>query len=128
MYRSSGVLAHFKGVCAFLEIVVQHASCQKEETIYYPCKVCKNIVMFKDHKVIREHLVRSDFMYNYFIWTKHGETQSGIESIIDERAEENMCILDDVCSHHDDSSEEVEDNSNQKSKTKARAKEEGCHS
>jgi hypothetical protein len=128
MCRSSGVLAHFKGVCAFLETVVQHASCQKEETIYYPCKVCKNIVMFKDHEVIREHLVWSGFMYNYFIWTKHGETQSGTESIIDERAEENMCILDDVCSHHDDSSEEVEDNSNQKSKTKARAKEEGCHS
>jgi hypothetical protein len=27
MYQSSDVPAHFKGVCAFLEIVVQHASC-----------------------------------------------------------------------------------------------------
>jgi hypothetical protein len=92
------VLAHFKGVCAFLETTVQ----QKEETIYYPCKVCKNVVMFKDHEVICEHLVHSGFMDNYFIWTKNCETQLGTQSIIDERAEENMGIPDDVCSHHDD--------------------------
>jgi hypothetical protein len=58
--------------------------------------------MFKDHEVIREHMVRSCFMDNYFIWTKHGETQPTTESIIDERAKENMSIPDDVCSHHDD--------------------------
>jgi hypothetical protein len=62
MYRLSDVLAHFKGVCAFLKTIVQHASHQKEATIYYPCKVCKNDVMFKDHEVIREHLVRIGFM------------------------------------------------------------------
>jgi hypothetical protein len=45
------VLAHFKGVCTFLEIAIEHASRQKEEAIYCPCKVCKNIVMFKDHEV-----------------------------------------------------------------------------
>jgi hypothetical protein len=56
-------------------------------------------MMFKDREVIREHLVRSGFMDNYFIWTKHGETRPGTESIIDERAEENMGIPDDVCSH-----------------------------
>jgi hypothetical protein len=44
-------------------------------------------------------------MDNYFIWTKYGETQPRTESIIDERAEENMCIPDDVCSHHDDGCE-----------------------
>jgi hypothetical protein len=37
--------------------------------------------------------------------TKHGETQPGTESIIDERAEENMDIRDDVCSHLDDGCE-----------------------
>jgi hypothetical protein len=52
IYRSSDVLAHFKGVCAFLETDVQHASCQKEEIIYCPCKVCKNVMMFKDREVI----------------------------------------------------------------------------
>jgi hypothetical protein len=67
MYRPNDVLAHFKEVCAFFETVVQHASCQKEETIYCICKVCKNIVMFKDHEVIHEHLVQSGFMDNYFI-------------------------------------------------------------
>jgi hypothetical protein len=56
MYRSSDVLAHLKGVCAFLE-----------KKIYCPCKVCKNVVMFKDREVIHEHLVQSGFMDNYFI-------------------------------------------------------------
>jgi hypothetical protein len=106
MYRSSDVLAHFKGVCAFFETVVQHASCQKEETIYCPWKVCENDVMFKDCEVIREHLVQSGFMDNYFIWTKHGETQPWTGSIIDERAKENMGIPNDVCSHHEDGCED----------------------
>jgi hypothetical protein len=105
MYRSADVLAHFKGVCAFLETIVQRASCLKEETIYCPYKVCKNVLMFKDNEVICEHLVQSGFMDNYFIWIKHSETQLGTESIIDERAEENMVIPDDVCSHHDDGCE-----------------------
>jgi hypothetical protein len=106
MYRSSDVLAHFKGVCAFFKTVVQHAPCQKEGTIYCPCKLCMNDVMFKDLEVIHEHLVQSGFMDNYFIWTKHDETQPGTESIIDERAKENMSIPDDMCSHHDDGCED----------------------
>jgi hypothetical protein len=106
MYQSSDVLAHINGVCAFLETVVQHASHHKEETIYCPCKVCKDDVMFKDCEVIHEHLVQSGFMDNYFIWTKHDETQSGTESIIDERVEENMDIPDNMCSHHDDGCED----------------------
>jgi hypothetical protein len=85
---------------------VQHASHHKEETIYCPCKVFKNDVMFKDREVIREHLVWSGFLDNYIIWTKHGETQPEIESIIDERAEENMDIPDDVCSDHDNGCED----------------------
>jgi hypothetical protein len=106
MHRSSDVLAHFKGVCAFSKTTVQHASRQKEETIYCPCKVCKNIVMFKDREIIHEHLVQSGFMDNYIIWTKHSETQLGTESNIDERAEENMGIPNDVCSHHNDGCED----------------------
>jgi hypothetical protein len=62
--------------------------------------------MFKDHEVIREHLVLSDFMNNYFIWTKHGETQPRIENIVDKRAEENIDILDHMYSHHDDGCED----------------------
>jgi hypothetical protein len=64
-----------------------------------------NDVMFKDHEGIRKHLVWSGFMDNYFLWTKHGETQPRIESTIDEREEETMGIPDDVCSHHDDGCE-----------------------
>jgi hypothetical protein len=82
------------------------ASRCKEETIYFPCKVCKNVVMFEDCEVIHEHLVRTGFMDNYLISTKHGETQLGTESIIHERAEENMGIPDDVCSHHNDRCED----------------------
>jgi hypothetical protein len=54
LYEDGGpimdVLAHFKGVCAFFETDVQHASRQKEETIYCPCKACKKVVMFKDRQ------------------------------------------------------------------------------
>jgi hypothetical protein len=63
-------------------------------------------MMFKDRDVIYKHLVQSGFIDNYFIWTKHGKIQPGTESIIDERAEENMGIPDDVCSHHDDGCED----------------------
>jgi hypothetical protein len=86
-----------------LEAAAQHATHEKEEAIYYPCKVCNNNVMYlyKNHEIIREHLVQSGFMDNYFIWSKHGETQPRIESIIDEREEENM-NADHVYSHNDD--------------------------
>jgi hypothetical protein len=69
MYQSGDVLAHFKGVSIFLEAVVQHDTCEKEEVIYCPCKVCNNNMtcMYKDHKIICEHLVQSGFMDNYFI-------------------------------------------------------------
>jgi hypothetical protein len=65
---------------------------RKKEAIYCPCKVCNNNMMYlyKDHEIIRQHLVHSGFMNNYFIWSKHGETQPRTESIIDEREEENM--------------------------------------
>jgi hypothetical protein len=62
--------------------------------------------MFKDCEIIYEHLVQSGFMNNYFIWTKHSETQPRIENIVDERAEENMDVLDHVRSHHDDGCED----------------------
>jgi hypothetical protein len=57
--------------------------------------------LYTDHEIIHEHLVHSSFMDNYFIWSKHGEAQPRIESIIDERKEENM-NADHVYSHHDD--------------------------
>jgi hypothetical protein len=62
--------------------------------------------MFKDREVICEHLVWGGFMDNYFIWTKNGKTEPRIESVIDERVEENMGIPDDMCSHHDDRCED----------------------
>jgi hypothetical protein len=63
------VLAHLKGVSIFLEAVAQHATHEKEETIYCPYKVCNNNVMYlyTDHEIIREHLVCSGFMDSYFI-------------------------------------------------------------
>jgi hypothetical protein len=63
------VLAHFKGVSIFLEATTQHATREKEDAIYCPCKVSNNNVMYlhKDYEIIREHLVWSGFMDNYFI-------------------------------------------------------------
>jgi hypothetical protein len=40
-------------------------------------------------------------MDNYFVWSKHSETQPRTKSMIDEREEESM-NADDVSSHHDD--------------------------
>jgi hypothetical protein len=109
MYESSDVLAHFKGVSIFLEAVAQHATREKEEAIYCPCKVCNNNVMYqyKDREIIREHLVQIGFMENYFIWSKHGETQPRTETITDEREEENM-NADHVYSHHDDGGDQFD--------------------
>jgi hypothetical protein len=103
MYESGDVLAHFKGVSIFLEATAQHTTHEKEEAIYCPCKVCNHNVMYlyKDCEIIQEHLVQSGFMDNYFIWSKHGETQPRTESIIYEREEENM-NADHVYSQHDD--------------------------
>jgi hypothetical protein len=103
MHESGYVLAHFKGVSIFLDAAAQHATREKEEAIYYPCKVCNNNVMYlyTNCEIMNEHLVHSGFMDNYFIWSKHGETQPRTESIIDEREEENM-NADHVYSHHDD--------------------------
>jgi hypothetical protein len=68
-YELGDVLAHFKGVLIFLEAAAQYATCEKEEAIYSPCKVCNDNVMYlyTDHEIIREHLVHSGFMDNYFI-------------------------------------------------------------
>jgi hypothetical protein len=99
MYESGDVLAHFKEVSVFLDAIVEHASRQKEDELYCPSKVCNNNVVYRDRELICEHLVRRGFMNNYIIWRKHVEIQSMIESIIDERAEENINILDHVCSH-----------------------------
>jgi hypothetical protein len=103
MYESGDVLAYFKGVLIFLEATVQHATREKEEAIYYPCKVCNNNEKYLhiDHEIICEHLVRSGFIDNYFIWSKHGDAQPRTESVIDEREEENI-NTDHVYSHHDD--------------------------
>jgi hypothetical protein len=103
MYESGDVFAHLKGVLIFLEAAAQHATDEKEEAIYCPCKVCNNNVMYlyKEREIICAHLVRSGFMDNYFIWSKHDETQPRTKSIIDEREKENM-NADHVYSHHDD--------------------------
>jgi hypothetical protein len=105
MYKSGDVLAHFNEVSLFLETIVQHAIHQKEEAIYYPCKICNNNVMYliKNRELIREQLVQIGFIDNYLIWSKHGETTSRIESIIDE----TQPRTDHVYSHrHDDGFED----------------------
>jgi hypothetical protein len=103
MYESGDVLAHFKGVLVFLEAAAQHATREKEEAIYCPCKVCNNnmLYLYENHEIICEHLVQSGFMDSYFIRRKHDETQPRTESIIDEREEVNI-NADRVYSHHDD--------------------------
>jgi hypothetical protein len=66
MYELGDVLAHLKGVSIFLEATAQHATHEKEDAIYCPCKVCNNNLMYlyKVCEIIHEHLVRSGFIDN----------------------------------------------------------------
>jgi hypothetical protein len=54
MYESGDVFTHFKGVLIFLEAAAKHATGEKEETTYCPCKVCNNNMMYlyKDHEIV----------------------------------------------------------------------------
>jgi hypothetical protein len=115
MYELGDVLVHFKGVSIFLEAAAKYATREKELAIYCPYKVCNNnmIYLYTDHEIIWEHLVHSGFMDNYFIWSKHDETQSRIESIIDEMEEKNM-NTDHVYSHHDDEDDQDDVGENDK--------------
>jgi hypothetical protein len=67
--ESGDVLAHFKGVSIFLEAAAQHATREKEEAIYCPCKVCNNNVMYlyTDREIISQHLDHSGFIDTYII-------------------------------------------------------------
>jgi hypothetical protein len=69
MYQLGDVLAHFKGVSVFLKADAQHTTREKEAAIYWPCKLCNNNMMYlyKDCELIREDLVQSGFMDNFFI-------------------------------------------------------------
>jgi hypothetical protein len=46
MYQSGDALAHFKGVSIFLGAATQHATSEKEEATYCPCKVCNKNMMY----------------------------------------------------------------------------------
>ena len=38
-----------------------------------PYKFCKNERDYSSSRTIHSHLFNSDFMLNYYVWTKHGE-------------------------------------------------------
>jgi hypothetical protein len=91
IYELGDVLPHFKGVSIFLEAATQHATREQEEAIYCPSH------LYKDREIICEHLARSGFMDNYFIWSKHDETEPRTENIIDDGKKRTrmqiMCIV-----------------------------------
>jgi hypothetical protein len=66
--------------------------------------------LYKDHEFIHKHLVQSAFMDNYFIWSKHSETQTMEETIIDEREEKNLNIPDRAYNHDDGGEDDVGEN------------------
>ena len=41
--------------------------------VRWPCKFCKNERDYSSSRTIHSHLFNSDFMLNYYVWTKHGE-------------------------------------------------------
>ena len=79
MYDDGDAMAYFRGVAGFLDLAVKHASLEKQKGICCPCKKCKNDIMYAERQEISAHLLRNGFMPNYFIWTKHGEVDPGLQ-------------------------------------------------
>lgn len=49
------------------------------QNIFCPDARSKNLLMRETPETIRENLLVEGFVKNYFIWMKHGETQTNVE-------------------------------------------------
>ena len=60
----------------FIEATKKHATTliENKDTIIYPCKDCKNRMVWTDVTIIRSHLIRRGFVEDYTVWIHHGET------------------------------------------------------
>ena len=58
-------------MCSF--IVVAEANKRRDGFMCYPCVECRNEKDYTSSRVIQSHLLRSDFMSGYNVWTKYGE-------------------------------------------------------
>lgn len=74
-FNDRDILNCYDRVNRFIEVAAQNALHWSEETIYCPCKICKNEAMYPSNErdTIRFHLLKNGFVKNYCVWTKHGE-------------------------------------------------------
>src|SRR5438128_2340408 len=66
-----------KELDGFMEAAKANAWNNLTTRICYPCKECKNLLMWDNPKFIRQHLVFKGFMVNYTCWKKHSEITRG---------------------------------------------------
>lgn len=38
-----------------------------------PCRICQNNKEYSKRNTLHAHIYSEGFMYNYYLWTKHGE-------------------------------------------------------
>ena len=69
------------GVHEFTEAAEKH---KYGSFVRYPCKFCKNENDYSSSRTIHSHLFNSDFMPNYYIWTKHGERGIMLDNNVEE--------------------------------------------
>ena len=80
------------GVHEFIEAAEKH---KYGSFVRCPCKFCMNEKDYLSSRTIHSHLFNSDFMPNYYVWTKHGE----IGIILDNNVEEEDRIPDFVANY-----------------------------
>ena len=77
MYNVKMIDVYFRGeLNKFIKVAENHARNEKTQLIHCPYKVCRKLRVFSDPTTIRSHVMVSDFVKDYMIWKKHGETDA----------------------------------------------------
>ncbi|RLN40825.1 hypothetical protein C2845_PM01G45080 [Panicum miliaceum] len=77
MYNAKRTDAYFRReLNKFIQVTENHARNEKTRFMHCPCNACKNLRVFSNPTTIRSHVMVSDFVKDYMIWKKHGETDA----------------------------------------------------
>ena len=87
MYGNRRASGFREGMRSFL--VVAEANKRRDGFMGCPCVKCRNEKDYSSSKVIQSHLLRSGFMSDYNVWTKHGERGVMMEDGDEEENDDN---------------------------------------
>ena len=90
MYMNQRSMEFIDGVHEFIKVAEKHkyGGC-------CPCKFCKNEKDYSSSRTIHSYLFNSDFMLNYYVWTKHGE-----RGIMQDNNEEEEDMIPDFAANY----------------------------